>query len=108
MNTSEAILGAAAACVIAATFLLVHALSRRSAPVVNGTGPLLAREPREPSGGSHERTALSDPDGWRSAVVSELSAAEALLDRAEEEGYRQRELVVLGNSSFLVRWRDRA
>ena len=106
---SEAILGAAAvALVVAAAILIVHTMARRSAPAVDGTGPVLARTQREPSGGSHERAALPDPNVWRSAVVSELSAAEELLDRAEEQGYRQRELVVLGNSAFLVRWRDRA
>jgi hypothetical protein len=45
------------------------------------------------------------PDGWESVTVSELSRAEELLDRAEAAGYEERELVVLGNSTFLVRWR---
>ena len=106
---SEAILGTAAVAVmVAVALLIVHTLARRSAPAADGTGPVLDRAHREPSGGSHERAALPDPNVWRSVVVLELSTAEELLDRAEEEGYRQRELVVLGNSTFLVRWRDRA
>jgi hypothetical protein len=106
---SEAILGAAAvALAVATTTLIVHTLTRRSAPAADGTGPVLARPHDEPSGGSVERAALPDPTVWRSAVVSELLTAEELLDRAEEQGYRERELVVLGNSTFLVRWRDRA
>ena len=105
---SEAILGAAAFAVVAAIILIIHPWARRSAPAADGTGPLLTQPNREPSAGSRERAALLDPNVWRSATVSELSVAEELLDWAETEGYRQRELVVLGNSTFLVRWRDRA
>jgi hypothetical protein len=105
---SETILSAAAvAGVIAATFLIVHTLSRRSAPAADGiAGPLTGRTDREPAGGSKERASLPDPTVWRSAIVPDLSAAEELLDWAEEEGYPERELHVLGNSTFLVRWRD--
>jgi hypothetical protein len=106
---SEAILGAVAVVgVIAATFLILHTLARRSAPAVDGgASALAARTDRQPSEGSRERAALADPTAWQSAVVSDLSAAEELLDRAEQEGYRERELVLVGNSTFLVRWRNR-
>jgi hypothetical protein len=108
---SEAILGAVAVVgVIAATILILHTLARRSAPAVDGgasASALAARTDRQPSEGSRERAALADPTAWQSAVVSDLSAAEELLDRAEQEGYRERELVVVGNSTFLVRWRNR-
>jgi hypothetical protein len=42
---------------------------------------------------------------WQMAVVDDLSAAEDLLDCLEARGFEHRELVVLGNSSFAVRWR---
>jgi len=42
---------------------------------------------------------------WQLATVSALSDAEDLLDCLEAQGYGDRELVVLGNSSFAVRWR---
>ena len=105
---SEAILSAAAvAGVLAAAFLILHTLARRSAPALDGdASALAARTDRQPSEGSRERAALADPTVWRSATVSDLSAAEELLDRAEEEGYQERELVVVGNSTFLVRWRN--
>ena len=105
---SEAILSAAAVVgVIAAAFLILHT-ARRSAPALDGgASALAARTDRQPSEGSRERAALADPTVWRSAVVSDLSTAEELLDRAEQEGYRERELVLVGNSTFLVRWRNR-
>jgi hypothetical protein len=42
---------------------------------------------------------------WQLTTVSALSDAEELLDVLENQGYAERELVVLGNSSFAVRWR---
>jgi hypothetical protein len=92
-----------------AAFLVAHVWLRRSAPATDGDLRLLtARPEREPAGGSREHAPLADPCAWVSVVVSDLSAAEELLDRAEADGYRQRELVVMGTAAFLVRWRDRA
>ncbi|MBN9519885.1 hypothetical protein J0H58_15395 [bacterium] len=42
---------------------------------------------------------------WQLTTVDNLSAAEDLLDCLEAHGYAERELVVLGNSTFAVRWR---
>lgn len=42
---------------------------------------------------------------WHLTTVSALSDAEELLDVLECQGYSERELVVLGNSCFAVRWR---
>ncbi len=42
---------------------------------------------------------------WRLTTVDALSDAEDLLDLLENQGVAERELVVLGNSSFVVRWR---
>jgi hypothetical protein len=42
---------------------------------------------------------------WQLTTVADLSAAEDLLDCLESHGYAERELVVMGNSSFAVRWR---
>ena len=42
---------------------------------------------------------------WHLTTVSALSDAEELLDVLECQGYAERELVVLGNSTFAVRWR---
>lgn len=42
---------------------------------------------------------------WQLTTVSALQHAEELLDMLENQGFAERELVVLGNSSFAVRWR---
>lgn len=42
---------------------------------------------------------------WAMATLTDLSEAEDVLDWAENHGFAERELVVLGNSSFAVRWR---
>ncbi|HEY3787245.1 MAG TPA: hypothetical protein VGL71_00265 [Urbifossiella sp.] len=42
---------------------------------------------------------------WQLTNVADLTDAEELLDSLEACGYLDRELVVLGNSSFAVRWR---
>ncbi len=42
---------------------------------------------------------------WHLTTVSALCDAEDLLDSLEMQGYEERELVVLGNSCFAVRWR---
>ena len=42
---------------------------------------------------------------WNLTTVSKLSDAEELLDMLENQGFAERELVVLGNSTFAVRWR---
>jgi hypothetical protein len=42
---------------------------------------------------------------WQLATVTDLTDAEDLLDSLEAQGIEERELVVLGNSCFAVRWR---
>jgi hypothetical protein len=42
---------------------------------------------------------------WQLATVNALSDAEELLDTLENQGYAERELVVLGDSCFAIRWR---
>lgn len=42
---------------------------------------------------------------WHLATVDNLSRAEDLLDSLEASGFADRELVVLGNSCFAVRYR---
>ncbi|MBA4067896.1 MAG: hypothetical protein C0501_30185 [Isosphaera sp.] len=52
----------------------------------------------------HRAFALPRAD-WQLATVADLTAAEDLLDCLENQGYEERELVVLGNACFAVRWR---
>jgi len=42
---------------------------------------------------------------WQITAVEHLSAAEDMLDCLEANGIAERELIVLGNSCFAVRWR---
>lgn len=42
---------------------------------------------------------------WSLTTVTALSDAEELLDVLEMKGFAERELVVMGNSCFAVRWR---
>jgi len=42
---------------------------------------------------------------WQTVTLDSLAAAEEQLDLAEVGGYSERELVILGNTIFLVRWR---
>ena len=53
-----------------------------------------------PTGGM--RTASTE---WQLTTVNDLTAAEELLDCLENQGIAERELVVLGDSCFAVRWR---
>jgi len=54
--------------------------------------------------GNHGGNACVRSD-WHLTTVSALCDAEDLLDCLETQGYAERELVVLGNSCFAVRWR---
>jgi hypothetical protein len=42
---------------------------------------------------------------WQLTTVTDLTDAEDLLDCLEAQGFKERELVVLGNSCFAIRWR---
>lgn len=44
-------------------------------------------------------------DGWQTVTVEDLTLARDLLDWLEAAGYAERELVLIGDSSFVVRWR---
>ena len=87
-------------------FLFLHALARRSTPAADVVTDHIVCEPaRDLGGGSREHAQLPDPNVWQSVTVADLATAEELLDLAEAYGYSERELVVLGESAFLVRWR---
>jgi hypothetical protein len=54
------------------------------------------------AGGHFQGRARAD---WQLTTVTDLTDAEELLDCLEARGVAERELVVLGNSCFAVRWR---
>ena len=43
--------------------------------------------------------------GWYSTVVVDLSSAQEMLDGLERDGHAEKELRILGNAKFEVRWR---
>jgi hypothetical protein len=74
----------------------------------------------EPVGAPFGRVALSDPaadtmaelakqstlsDDWKKVEMKSLVEVEDMLDCLEARNVRQREMVVLGDDRFLVRWR---
>jgi hypothetical protein len=80
--------------------------SRHSTP----TADLSAQSPSQPSRTRAEELLLYQrpmitSDGWRSMTIFDLATAEDLLDEADAAGYAERTLIVLGNSTFVVRWR---
>ena len=43
---------------------------------------------------------------WHTAVLADLTATRELLDRLERAGRTRRELLILDDARFEVRWRD--
>ena len=54
--------------------------------------------------GQHNATPAPAGD-WQIRTVAGLRDAEELMDSLEAQGYKERELVMLGKASFAVRWR---
>jgi hypothetical protein len=48
---------------------------------------------------------VREADGWQVKTLNSLSAVEAFLDQLEYCRITERELVILSNDSFAVRWR---
>ena len=42
---------------------------------------------------------------WQTAVTDSLADATVMLDWLERDGHRERELQIVGQSHFIVRWR---
>jgi hypothetical protein len=55
--------------------------------------------------GGHNEVHTTTQSDWQLTTVSDLCDAEDLLDCLEYQGYTERELLILGNSCFAVRWR---
>jgi hypothetical protein len=53
----------------------------------------------------HNTSRYRTENDWQIATLTKLSDAEDLLDYLEAQGYSSREFIVMGNSSFAVRWR---
>jgi hypothetical protein len=96
---------------IAIVFVAVYVTATKAEPVealagettlANSAGPATETLPSGIPGIPAPSAQRTD---WQLATVSALSDAEELLDVLESQGHTERELVVLGNSCFAVRWR---
>lgn len=85
------------ACYVLATKSAIHAALAGQNTVVG-----LHDAAAETLVGDAKRSSTGD---WQLTAVDDLTDAEGLLDCLEARGYNDRELVVLGNSCFAVRWR---
>lgn len=94
------LIASALAC-CAFSFIAYRATRATAAPAAGANAPARFVSLRHPT--SVRRV----PAEWQVAVAADLTAAEGLLDELEASGCADRELVVLGNSTFAVRWRDR-
>jgi hypothetical protein len=95
---------AAAAVMISAAYVVAV---RTAEPALAGEHTLsgLADPAAETLRSTGDRLLPHVGTDWQLTDVNDLTAAEDLLDLLENQGYAERELVVLGNSSFAVRWR---
>jgi hypothetical protein len=90
-----------AAVALAATY----AVTARPDPVLIGENTVVGLgDPAADTmaGGQSQPAARTE---WQLTTVTDLTDAEDLLDCLEAQGFRERELVILGNACFAIRWR---
>ncbi|OWK36502.1 hypothetical protein FRUB_09065 [Fimbriiglobus ruber] len=51
------------------------------------------------------KTVIVQSSDWKATTLHNLSQVEDLLDSLEMHGIADREVVALGNSTFIVRWK---
>ena len=67
----------------------------------DANSPVTPKTPVEITRGVSEPKAAE----WNLVTVASITAAQEMLDSLEAQGFAEREFVVLGKSSFAVRWR---
>jgi len=97
-----------AGAVATITLTAVYVLIAKSEPVEALAGETTISSSADPAAetltSGHHFAPVTRTE-WQLTTVSALSDAEELLDVLENQGVSERELVVLGNSCFAVRWR---
>ncbi len=95
-----------AAIAITLTAAYVYATQTRPVEALAGETTLANHaDPAAETLASGRHLAPATRTDWHLTTVSALCDAEELLDVLECQGFAERELVVLGNSCFAVRWR---
>ena len=97
LTVSGVTLGLAAVCVLAA--------KGRQAALAGADTVVGLSDPAADTLGSGSGLVPATRTDWHLTTVSALCDAEELLDVLEYQGYSERELIVLGNACFTVRWR---
>jgi hypothetical protein len=93
-----------AGAAVSLTALYVMATQAAARPALAGENTVVGLA--DPSAETLRIDAPARPRAdWQLATVHNLSEAEDILDSLEAHGCEDRELVVLGNSCFAVRWR---
>jgi len=94
---------------VAAVIACYVAATRNSAmhPAVAGVGPVGLADPAAETvgGGANVQPGITAPGQWQVTTVDNLSTAEDMLDLLEARGFGDRELIVMGNRCFAIRWR---
>jgi hypothetical protein len=101
---------AASTLVIAAAFVAIARAYDVAEPVLasEATAVGLADPAADTLNGHQQRNnegSVMARTEWQLTTVTALHDAEEMLDYLEMQGYAERELMVLGNSCFAVRWR---
>lgn len=94
------------------TLVVLYAVATRTdavpAGVVDPFQPTVGSDPSAdtlPTGCAMSKTTPPASADWQVATLTNLSQVEDLLDSLEANGFAEREVLALGNSSFAVRWR---
>jgi len=87
---------------LGAFYMMTHGSAVHTALAGQNTAVGLGDAETLVGGASKPRPVHTD---WQLTTVDDLTNAEDLLDCLEAQGFSERELVVLGNRCFAVRWR---
>ena len=90
---------------VAAIFAVAVRTDGTVNPIAAGEAPAAGFDPAAETMSGNQNTTPPSKTEWQLVTVSALSEAQDLLDALENQGVAERELIVLGNASFAVRWR---
>jgi hypothetical protein len=105
MSLSILLIGGIAFAIVAAFVATGRAYDVAHPALLGESTAVGLADPAAETLGGHNEARISTQTEWNLTTVSALNEAEDLLDYLESQNYSQRELIIMGNSSFAVRWR---
>jgi len=99
------LIGSVAVVVVAVTVMSSRAYAVADPVLAGETTAVGLADPGIDTMATHNGTNSSLKADWNLTTVSALCDAEEMLDYLEMQGCSERELIVLGNSCFTIRWR---